>query len=671
MMMKKKKTKKYDAKSRRRWNVVRDQPTSWRYKIAVVGYGHTQDSALVDDDDADDDDECIETIKTIKTIKTLTTGREKMPGKNGTFAEFTNPSSKPTTLTHKKDELKSMDKDKHGYRYDSVALTNGLIENGIYAVRVDYKPREHDAFASYVKEEKFDAILVRINPGQIKPYRNQERFDDLMEQLENKTDILIFGNKASLRNMGSKIALVKIRKLACGLRDTRAYYTKKEMERGLKKGLKTWPRVLKQNRGSTGCGIWLVWLKGKHDRIMNMTSEERSSNGSSNSYEEDKKQNKNKNKKTKNGAKMRIDGNNASKEKEEELNDDDDDDDDDDDNDEFEIEDDTIVFCQEMNDNHIEEHTFKELVAFCACGKNDPDAGGNWTSISDGNYLQNNDDDDVEEEEEGDDDTDSNNNNKKKKKKKKKTISSSDKSSPSSSSSSSSATAVQRRKQSKFLKGAFVVDQRLLPRISEGEIRMVFVKDELVEVIHKKPVGENGRSAVAWNNKTTFYRPDEPLFRDLTEKFLKNDIQRIAKKLNLAYNALPLLWTADFIPMNDDTDDDTRNTTQNDAKPPEREKKKKKKTRYILGEFNCSCVGLTKFRAACGPDKDMSDVSDQDYFDGAELCDLIGKRCKLRLDEHKEGLKRKKMVQRIVWGTFSLLASFAVVSSGGGRHARR
>ena len=104
MMMMKMKRKKYDAKSRRRWNVVRDQPTSWRYKIAVVGYGHTQDSALVDEDDADDDDECIETKKTIKTIKTLTTGREKMPGKNGTFAESTYPSSKPTTLTRKKDE---------------------------------------------------------------------------------------------------------------------------------------------------------------------------------------------------------------------------------------------------------------------------------------------------------------------------------------------------------------------------------------------------------------------------------------------------------------------------------------------------------------------------------------------------------------------------------------
>jgi len=43
--------------------------------------------------------------------------------------------------------------------------------------------------------------------------------------------------------------------------------------------------------------------------------------------------------------------------------------DDDESGEEFEIGDDTIVVCQEMNDNHIEEHTFKELVAFCACGK--------------------------------------------------------------------------------------------------------------------------------------------------------------------------------------------------------------------------------------------------------------------------------------------------------------
>ena len=183
-----------------RSNVIREQPSSssssssskdihGTYKIAVVGYGHVYE-------DLDEDGESTKVKENVNI---------------------------------------SMDKDKHGYRYDSVALTNGLIENGIYAVRVDYKPREHDAFKQYVIEEKFDAILVRINPGQITPHSNQERFDDLMEELENKTDILIFGNKASLRNMGSKIALVKIRKLACGLRDTRAYYTKKEMERGERK----------------------------------------------------------------------------------------------------------------------------------------------------------------------------------------------------------------------------------------------------------------------------------------------------------------------------------------------------------------------------------------------------------------------------------------------------
>ena len=548
-----------------RSNVIREQPSSsskdilsGMYKIAVVGYGHVYD---LDED-----------------------------GESNKVKDNVNI---------------SMDKDKHGYRYDSVALTNGLIENGIYAVRVDYKPREHDTFKQYVIEEKFDAILVRINPGQITPHSNQERFDDLMEELENKTDILIFGNKASLRNMGSKIALVKIRKLACGLRDTRAYYTKKEMERGLKKGLKVWPRVLKQNRGSTGCGIWLVWLKGKHDRIMNMNNKIDSSDNN----------NDNNGTSSSNSSSGSRSGSREEEEEEERKKNDDGEE-------EFEIGDDTIVVCQEMNDNHIEEHTFKELVAFCACGKKHPDAGGNWTSVSDGNYLQQQNDDKNQDD---DDKVD---------------------------------------KQSQLLKGAFVVDQRLLPRISEGEIRMVFVKDELFEIIHKKPVGENGRSAVAWNNKTTFYKPEEPLFRDLTEKFLKNDIQRIARKLNLAYNALPLLWTADFIPMDDDDEEEEEH---DEREKEEHEKKdvnnRKTKTRYILGEFNCSCVGLTKFRAACGPDKDMSDVSDQDYFDGAKLCDLIGKRCKLRLDEHKEGLKRKAMVNRIAWGTMLGFVGFVALLS--------
>ena len=33
----------------------------------------------------------------------------------------------------------------------------------------------------------------------------------------------------------------------------------------------------------------------------------------------------------------------------------------------------------------------------------------------------------------------------------------------------------------------------------------------------------------------------------------------------------------------------------------------------ILGEFNCSCVGISNFGAGCGPGKDLKDVSDDNY----------------------------------------------------------
>jgi len=475
------------------------------------------------------------------------------------------------------------DKDKHGRRYDSVAIQNGLIENGIFCEMINYRigdeRHEYENFREYVVANRFDAILVRINPGQIKPYEEQEKFDDLMERLERRTGILVFGNKASLRNMGSKIALVLIRNLKCGLKCSRAYYTKKEMEKGLKKSLGMSPRVLKQNRGSTGCGIWLVWLRDseRHQKIMRINNNNNNNNNTSNNNNNNNNNDNNRRKRKPKTTKTMT----TTKTKTKEYDDDDDTENENSSEESssyyYHIDDNTIVLCQEMNDNHIEEHTFKELVAFCANGRKDPDAGDLWKSTSDGNYLKG------------------------------------------------------------YRSQNFVVDQKLLPRISEGEIRLVFVKDELFEIIHKKPVGENGRSAVAWNNLTTFYAPNDPLFKDLTENFVKNDLQRIAKELNLAYNALPLLWTADFIPMdatdNDDNDDDENNINDNNN------------TRYILGEFNCSCVGLTKFRAACGVDKDMENVSNEDYFAGQKLCDLIGKKCKIRLDEHKRGMRRMRSIK--------------------------
>jgi hypothetical protein len=44
-------------------------------------------------------------------------------------------------------------------------------------------------------------------------------------------------------------------------------------------------------------------------------------------------------------------------------------------------------------------------------------------------------------------------------------------------------------------------------------------------------------------------------------------------------------------------------------------------------------VGISNLFGACGAEKDMSDVSDEDYARAMELCDLIGRKAVETLDE--------------------------------------
>merc|ERR1719367_889062 len=61
--------------------------------------------------------------------------------------------------------------------------------------------------------------------------------------------------------MGAKDALCKIANMNIGLEDTLAYYSEKELGEGFKKTMAFQPRVIKQNRGSAGEGIWIIKLK--------------------------------------------------------------------------------------------------------------------------------------------------------------------------------------------------------------------------------------------------------------------------------------------------------------------------------------------------------------------------------------------------------------------------
>ena len=111
----------------------------------------------------------------------------------------------------------------------------------------------------------YDALIVRINPGQLSQGTSegtQARFDALMNRYISEGK-LVWSSPKIQTQMGAKDALVNIGKLNCGLEDTYAYYSEEDLVAGFKTTCAFQPRVIKQNRGSAGEGIWLCWLEGK------------------------------------------------------------------------------------------------------------------------------------------------------------------------------------------------------------------------------------------------------------------------------------------------------------------------------------------------------------------------------------------------------------------------
>merc|ERR1712032_894974 len=93
-----------------------------------------------------------------------------------------------------------------------------------------------------------------------------------------------------------------------GLPDTFGYYSPEDMARDFPKGIAYQPRVVKQNRGSAGEGIWIVRLKSG-DYCKNFGDKEAAA--------------------------------------------------------------DEMLVLMEANDNHEEEHTVAEFIEFCSNGRTD------------------------------------------------------------------------------------------------------------------------------------------------------------------------------------------------------------------------------------------------------------------------------------------------------------
>merc|ERR1719456_177399 len=124
---------------------------------------------------------------------------------------------------------------------------------------IHYVHDEHDTFFEVAK--KFAFIIVRCNPGQIKADGgDQGKFDDGMRGIR-KLGIQVWPSPDVMEFMGAKDALCKVANLNIGLEDTLAYYDETSFSEGFKKTMAFQPRVVKQNRGSSGEGIWIIKLK--------------------------------------------------------------------------------------------------------------------------------------------------------------------------------------------------------------------------------------------------------------------------------------------------------------------------------------------------------------------------------------------------------------------------
>jgi len=443
-------------------------------------------------------------------------------------------------------EFGGTDKSCNGHRYDSIPFANGCINAGMSCPLIHYVPEQHDTFFKVM--ENMDALIVRCNPGQIKAAGgDQGKFDDAVRKLKTDKKVPAWPSPDVMEFMGAKDALTKIRNMNIGMPDTGTYFEADEFAAGFKKSMAFGRRVVKQNRGSSGEGIWIISLKsGEYCKEYGEKS----------------------------------------------------------------CEDSDELILMEANDNHVENHTVGEFIEWCLNGRTDK--SGTWESKGTGKYLEGG-----------------------------------------------------------KAAGGQITDQGFCGRILEGELRFNMVNDVCLGVIHKVPapggmsaVGGTGSVYKFYDNNTlapdgklkegidgfvstgvkeTFFVNKEPSadgnrhrvapedgpkkveegvcveetitvnLQALLDKFVKEDCPKLMATLELPDEPIPLWWTADFI-----------NGSKGECwKPAEGAEK------WVVGEFNCSCVGISKCLAAyCKPDTpnvSWKDIPAGEAADATTYGNIVGK----------------------------------------------
>lgn len=145
------------------------------------------------------------------------------------------------------------DKGPDGYRKDSMPMIEALKRLGWTGEIVFYDDAAREAIFARVRESA-DAYVSRINPGNLKDER--EYFQMLRDLVA--AGVLGLPYPDAMTSYGAKDAVAKLVGTGLVPEDVYVYYSLDELRAQFPKVLGTGVRVLKQNRGSTGEGIWRV-----------------------------------------------------------------------------------------------------------------------------------------------------------------------------------------------------------------------------------------------------------------------------------------------------------------------------------------------------------------------------------------------------------------------------
>ncbi|MCX7491689.1 Cj0069 family protein [Corynebacterium sp. P6129] len=147
-----------------------------------------------------------------------------------------------------------------GHRKDTMPIVRAIREKGWDAEVVFYRPEWADALFEYVSNN-FDAYISRVNPGNIPG--GERGYFDLLTRLSDEAGLVGMSRPDEMMSYGAKDALVKLADTDLVPEDTYAYYDVENFHATFPSSLSYGERVLKQNRGSTGSGIWRVQLVDK------------------------------------------------------------------------------------------------------------------------------------------------------------------------------------------------------------------------------------------------------------------------------------------------------------------------------------------------------------------------------------------------------------------------